>query len=156
MGSGPGGRVLEADVLRASKGGTQSAPPTAANRSSAVASVDQVDTHAAKDSATIEGVVAVRLSTMRKTIARRMSESKQQVPHFYLGIRVSMDPVMAIRAKLNAGLAEEGRDLKISVNDFVLRAAALALQDVPAANVQFAGDVMHVFERVDISVAVAT
>jgi pyruvate dehydrogenase E2 component (dihydrolipoamide acetyltransferase) len=93
---------------------------------------------------------------MRKTIARRMAESKQQVPHFYLRVRVAMDEVMAVRARLNSGLAEEGRGVKISVNDFILRAAGLALRDVPEANVQFAGDVMHVFDRVDVSVAVAT
>lgn len=93
---------------------------------------------------------------MRKTIARRMTESKQQVPHFYLRMRVSMDEVMEVRARLNAGLSEEGRSVKISVNDFILRASALALRDVPEANVQFAGDAMHVFDRVDISVAVAT
>ena len=63
---------------------------------------------------------------------------------------------MEIRAQLNRGLADEGRDTKISVNDFILRAAALALRDVPAANVSFAGDAIHVFDRVDISVAVAT
>ena len=152
-GSGPRGRVVEADVLRASKGEPRSAAPVAGEGPSTVAKAGGV---AAKDSAPIEGAVAVRLSSMRKTIARRLTESKQQVPHFYLSIRVSMDPVIEVRARLNAGLAEEGRDLKISVNDFVLRAAALALQDVPAANVQFAGDVMHVFERVDVSVAVAT
>lgn len=93
---------------------------------------------------------------MRKTIARRMTESKQQVPHFYLRMRCSMDAVMNVRAQLNRELASEGRDTKISLNDFILRASALALRDVPAANVSFAGDEMHVFDRVDISVAVAT
>jgi pyruvate dehydrogenase E2 component (dihydrolipoamide acetyltransferase) len=93
---------------------------------------------------------------MRKTIARRMTEAKQQVPHFYLRSRCPMDAVIEVRAKLNQDLAAEGRDLKISVNDFILRASALALRDVPEANVSFAGDEMHVFEDIDISVAVAT
>jgi pyruvate dehydrogenase E2 component (dihydrolipoamide acetyltransferase) len=97
-----------------------------------------------------------RLSAMRKTIARRLTEAKQQVPHFYLRVRVRMDELLAVRTRLNAGLAEEGREVKISVNDFIVRAAALALRDVPAANVQFAGDSMRVFDRVDVSVAVAT
>ncbi len=147
-GSGPGGRVVEADVLRAAGEGappvTQDAPiPRAPAASPIVESVG-------------EGFQAKRLSAMRKTIARRMTESKQQVPHFYLRMRVSMDEVMEVRARLNAGLSEEGRSVKISVNDFILRASALALRDVPEANVQFAGDAMHVFDRVDISVAVAT
>jgi pyruvate dehydrogenase E2 component (dihydrolipoamide acetyltransferase) len=93
---------------------------------------------------------------MRKTIARRLTESKQQVPHFYLRTRVAMDELLRVRAQLNAGLAEEGRETKISVNDFILRATALALRDVPAANVQYAETAMRVFDRVDISVAVAT
>jgi pyruvate dehydrogenase E2 component (dihydrolipoamide acetyltransferase) len=85
-----------------------------------------------------------------------MTESKQQVPHFYLRMRVRMDEVISVRTRLNEGLAAEGRDVKISVNDFVIRALALGLRDVPAANVQYAGDAMHVFDRVDVSVAVAT
>jgi pyruvate dehydrogenase E2 component (dihydrolipoamide acetyltransferase) len=93
---------------------------------------------------------------MRKTIARRMTESKQQIPHFYLSSRCSMDAVAEVRARLNAGLGEAAREIKVSLNDFIVKAAALALRDVPAANVQFAGSAMHVFERVDISVAVAT
>jgi len=67
-----------------------------------------------------------------------------------------MDAVMNARTQLNRELASDGRDTKISLNDFILRATALALRDVPAANVSFAGDEMHVFDRVDISVAVAT
>jgi pyruvate dehydrogenase E2 component (dihydrolipoamide acetyltransferase) len=67
-----------------------------------------------------------------------------------------MDELMAVRARLNAGLADEGREVKISVNDFILRAAALALRDVPAANVQYTESAMRVFDRVDVSVAVAT
>jgi pyruvate dehydrogenase E2 component (dihydrolipoamide acetyltransferase) len=85
-----------------------------------------------------------------------MTESKQQIPHFYLRMRCSMDAVMEARTQLNCELVSEGRDTKISINDFILRAAALALREVPAANVSFAGDEMHVFDRVDISVAVAT
>jgi pyruvate dehydrogenase E2 component (dihydrolipoamide acetyltransferase) len=145
-GSGPGGRVVEEDVLRS----VDAIPPVTqrvAARSKVAASA------ASEGTAPFE---AVRLSAMRKTIARRMTESKQQVPHFYLRSRCSMDAVIDTRSQLNRDLASEGRDTKISVNDFIIRAAALALRDVPEANVSFAGDEMHVFDRVDISVAVAT
>jgi pyruvate dehydrogenase E2 component (dihydrolipoamide acetyltransferase) len=149
-GTGPGGRILEADVLRTDPTGTAPAlpgePPMAAMTSSRPAGVALGP----------EGVEIVRLSAMRKTIARRMTEAKQQVPHFYLSARCSMDDVIEIRARLNAELSAANRDIKISVNDFIVRAAALALRDVPAATVCFAGDAMHVFGRVDIAVAVAT
>lgn len=91
------------------------------------------------------------LSAMRKTIARRLGESKRSVPHFYMSADVPMDALLALRAQSNEGSTEP----KLSVNDFVVRACALALRDVPEANVQFGGDVVHRFERVDISVAVA-
>jgi pyruvate dehydrogenase E2 component (dihydrolipoamide acetyltransferase) len=94
-----------------------------------------------------------RLSGMRKTIAKRLTESKTTVPHFYLTIECEMDKLMAQRKELNNRLADEG--VKLSVNDFIIRATALALKKVPAANVQFAGDKMYWYERADISVAVA-
>ena len=146
IGSGPGGRVVEEDVLRSF------------DSDLAVARRGEADSR--EPSAPILDVPgsfeAVRLSAMRKTIARRMTESKQQVPHFYLRVRCSMDTVIELRTQLNRDLASEGRDTNISINDFILRAAALALRDVPAANVSFAGNEMHVFDRVDICVAVAT
>jgi pyruvate dehydrogenase E2 component (dihydrolipoamide acetyltransferase) len=136
-GSGPGGRIVEADVLRASGAGP--------SESLQAAPLDVED-----------GVRIERLSGMRKTIARRLTESKQQVPHFYLRSRVQMDEAMAVRARLNEGLANEDAGIKISLNDFVVRAVAGAMRDVPEANVQFAEDGMRVFDRVDVSVAVAT
>ncbi len=147
-GSGPGGRVVKEDVLRFAD--TDSDPVEDSGRGEVSRGPDAqtLDVTGSFD--------AVRLSAMRKTIARRMTESKQQIPHFYLRMRCSMDAVMQARIQLNRELASEGRDTKISVNDFILRAAALALREVPAANVRFAGDEMHVFDRVDISVAVAT
>ncbi len=155
-GSGPGGRVVEADVLRVVDGGE--GIPSAADGEKPPAPRGTPVASESAPGAEVEGVpVRVeRLSAMRKTIARRMTESKQQVPHFYLRARVAIDEVMAIRARLNAALADEGRDVKLSVNDFVVRAVALAMRDVPAANVQYAEDGMRVFEQVDVSVAVAT
>lgn len=146
MGSGPGGRVIEEDVLRSVDSELAVAPNVVADSRSPVSAAVDVSGR----------FQTVRLSAMRKTIARRMAESKQQVPHFYLRLRCSMDAVIDVRAQLNQDLASEGLDTKISVNDFVLRAAALALRDVPEANVSFQGDTMRVFESVDVSVAVAT
>lgn len=161
-GTGAGGRVVEADVLRAAGQSEGALAVAVSEEQRASAPVDSMAS-VAPVVATIDGSVALeegvrseRLSAMRKTIARRMTESKQQVPHFYLRMRVRMDEVMSVRARLNERLAAEGRDVKISVNDFVIRALALGLRDVPAANVQYAGDAMHVFDRVDVSVAVAT
>jgi pyruvate dehydrogenase E2 component (dihydrolipoamide acetyltransferase) len=153
-GSGPGGRILEADVLRTNLEGE--APTLAADRPPLALTSSLTSSGSASSAEGAEGVEIVRLSAMRKTIARRMTESKQQIPHFYLSARCGMDEVLEIRARLNAELSAANRDIKISVNDFIVRAAALALREVPAANVSFAGDTMHVFERVDISVAVAT
>lgn len=85
--------------------------------------------------------------------ARRLTESKQTVPHFYLTVDVNLDKLLKLRAELNASL--ESRGVKLSVNDLLVKAQALALAEVPNANVQFAGDELFVFSRVDISVAVA-
>jgi pyruvate dehydrogenase E2 component (dihydrolipoamide acetyltransferase) len=152
-GTGPGGRILEADVLRTD--GTELTPALAADRSQAARAVTASSDSSQAASAGDE-VEIVRLSAMRKTIARRLTEAKQEVPHFYLSTRCSMDAVIETRTRLNAELAASNGDIKISVNDFIVRAAALALRDVPAANVSFAGDAMYVYDRIDIAVAVAT
>lgn len=151
-GSGPGGRIIKRDI----EGGTpvtMAAPaPSAASApapAAAPASTPSVITEPPADVPFTE----VKLSNMRKVIARRLTEAKQTVPHFYLTIDVELDNLLAQRKELNAKVADQG--VKISVNDFVIRACGLALKKVPAANAQFAGDVMYMFERADISVAVA-
>jgi len=156
-GSGPRGRILEADVLGSEgSGGSATIAPGVA---------DAADSAVAAGAASVGSVPAldldaphheIRLSAMRRTIARRLTEAKQQIPHFYLRMRVSMDEVLRVRERLNEGLSGEAGETRISVNDFVVRAAALALRDVPEANVCFAEDRMLVFEDVDVSVAVAT
>ncbi|WP_321326152.1 dihydrolipoamide acetyltransferase family protein [uncultured Parasphingorhabdus sp.] len=98
-------------------------------------------------------VESVKLSTMRKTIARRLGESKRTVPHFYLTVRCNLDPLLTLRRELNASLAARG--VKLSVNDFMIKALAGALAEVPDANVQFGGDMLHRFSRSDIAMAVA-
>jgi pyruvate dehydrogenase E2 component (dihydrolipoamide acetyltransferase) len=90
-------------------------------------------------------------SAMRRVIARRLSESKQTVPHFYMSVDCTIDELLAIRTRLNA----KSENNKISVNDFVIRAAALALRQVPAANASWSDDAILQWERVDIAVAVA-
>ena len=95
----------------------------------------------------------VKLSNMRKTIARRLTESKQQVPHIYLTVDVRLDALLKLRGELNASL--EPRGIKLSVNDMLIKALGLALIQVPKCNVSFAGDTMLQYSRADISVAVS-
>lgn len=94
-----------------------------------------------------------KLSTIRKTIARRLTESKTTVPHFYLSIDLELDNLLSQRKILNTTLADKGG--KLSINDFIIRAAALSLKKVPAANAQYTGDKIFYYQRADISVAVA-
>ena len=90
---------------------------------------------------------------MRKTIARRLTESKQQVPHIYLTVDIQLDALLKLRGELNAGL--ESRGVKLSVNDLLIKALAQALIEVPECNVSFAGDQLLKYSRADISVAVS-
>jgi len=90
---------------------------------------------------------------MRKTIARRLTESKQQVPHIYLTVDVRLDALLKLRAELNSALTGQG--VKLSVNDMLIKALAKSLLAVPKCNVQFAGDQLLKFSRADISVAVS-
>ncbi|MBC7987129.1 MAG: 2-oxo acid dehydrogenase subunit E2, partial [Sphingomonadaceae bacterium] len=93
------------------------------------------------------------LSMMRKTIARRLTESKQTVPHIYLTVDVRLDALLKLRGELNAAL--EPRGVKLSVNHMLIKALAVALIEVPKCNVQFTGDQLLIFKRADISVAVS-
>ena len=147
-GTGPNGRIVKADVEAISGEG----------RSAAVAPVldpglrrETPAPTQAIDSAIPHEVV--KLSNMRKTIARRLTESKQTVPHIYLTVDVRLDALLKLRGELNASL--EGRGIKLSVNDMLIKALALALVQVPKCNVSFAGDNMLQYARADISVAVS-
>ncbi|HEY9567743.1 MAG TPA: 2-oxo acid dehydrogenase subunit E2, partial [Thalassobaculum sp.] len=91
-------------------------------------------------------------SNMRKVIARRLTESKQFAPHFYLTIDCEIDALLTVRKQLND---KGGDDFKLSVNDLVIRAAALALKQVPAANASWTEKAIRIYRQVDISVAVA-
>jgi pyruvate dehydrogenase E2 component (dihydrolipoamide acetyltransferase) len=147
QGSGPGGRIVRADI-DAAVGKTPAAAPAGA---AAVAPAG----HAVLPGAAEQAIPheAVRLSNMRKTIARRLTESKQQVPHIYLTVDTNLDALLKLRGELNKGL--ESRGVKLSVNDLLIKALAVALIDVPECNVAFAGDQLLKYNRADISVAVS-
>ena len=94
-----------------------------------------------------------KLSNVRKVIARRLTESKQQVPHYYLAVDIRLDALLDLRKQLNAGLEADG--VKLSVNDLLIKALARALMRVPDCNVSYQGDTLHRYSRADVSVAVA-
>jgi pyruvate dehydrogenase E2 component (dihydrolipoamide acetyltransferase) len=153
-GSGPRGRIVKADVEGVS-------PATAAPSAAAPAPTAQPSTAAATGPSTeavkkmFEGrdYEEVTLDGMRKTIAARLGEAKQTIPHFYLRRDIALDALLEFRATLNAQLAPRG--VKLSVNDFIIKASALALQDVPAANAVWAADRMLQLKPSDVAVAVA-
>ncbi|RDD62106.1 pyruvate dehydrogenase complex dihydrolipoamide acetyltransferase [Ferruginivarius sediminum] len=159
-GSGPHGRIVRADVEQAIERGVGAPAPTeapAAAEGKAPAAAAPAAGPSAKEQAEMFGMPyeEVSLSSMRKTIARRLTESKQTVPHFYLSIEVEMDELMKVRKELNARAEASGDDYKLSVNDFIIRACALALKKVPAANASYNGNTALMYEHADVSVAVA-
>jgi len=143
-GSGPGGRIVRADVLSAEKSGGA----TKAAGSGALASGPSIF---AKGPIQEERVVGV--SNMRGTIARRLLESKTTIPHFYLEIEVDAAPLNLLRQQLNTALEKEG--VKLSVNDFILKASAEALRRVPAVNASWEGTQIRYFGAAHVSFAVA-
>jgi pyruvate dehydrogenase E2 component (dihydrolipoamide acetyltransferase) len=148
-GSGPGGRIVRADLGTA--GGGAMAAPVAPTATTAPAGLQPVEA----ELAFTDGVPheSIKLSNMRKTIARRLTESKQQIPHIYLTVDCRLDALLKLRGELNAGLASRG--VKLSVNDMLIKALALALIEIPECNVSFAGDTLIKYHRADISVAVS-
>ena len=151
-GSGPNGRIVKGDLDGAKAGTAKSAAaPAAAPVEKAPAAPAPAAPTGAQDFGIPHEVV--KLSGMRKTIARRLTESKQQVPHIYLTVDIQLDKLLKLRGELNAGLAS--RKVKLSVNDLLIKALGVALAEVPECNVQFAGDQMLQFKRADISVAVS-
>jgi pyruvate dehydrogenase E2 component (dihydrolipoamide acetyltransferase) len=144
-GSGPGGRIVKADVDGAAG---KPAPAAAAAQAPAQAPA-AAPAYAVPE---IPHEIA-RLSNMRKTIARRLTESKQNVPHIYLTVDVRLDALLKLRGELNAAL--DSRGVKLSVNDLMIKALAAALIEVPECNVQYTGHDLVSFRRADISVAVS-
>jgi pyruvate dehydrogenase E2 component (dihydrolipoamide acetyltransferase) len=148
-GSGPRGRIVKADVEGASAApAAVSAPAPTTVAMPASASADAV----AKMYEDRE-YTEIPLNGMRKTIAARLTEAKQTVPHFYLRRDINLDALLSFRSELNKQLA--ARDVKLSINDFIIKACALALQSVPDANAVWAGDRVFNLKPSDVAVAVA-
>ncbi|MFC3180093.1 pyruvate dehydrogenase complex dihydrolipoamide acetyltransferase [Cypionkella sinensis] len=156
-GSGPHGRIVRADVEGAQAVKAVAAPVAAAAAAPVAAAAPAMASGPSTDvvlkTYADRPFTEVKLDGMRKTIAARLTEAKQTVPHFYLRRDIELDALMAFRAELNAKL--EGRGVKLSVNDFVIKACALALLQVPAANAVWAGDRVLQFKKSDVAVAVA-
>jgi len=150
-GSGPNGRIVKADVDGAQPG--KAAAPAAAGTAAPAATATAAPAPTPPQVPDIPHELT-KLTNMRKTIARRLTESKQQVPHIYLTVDVQLDKLLKLRGDLNAGL--ESRGVKLSVNDLLIKALAVALMQVPKCNVMFTPDQLVSFGRADISVAVST
>ncbi|UWR56132.1 pyruvate dehydrogenase complex dihydrolipoamide acetyltransferase [Phaeobacter inhibens] len=155
-GSGPRGRIVKADVENA-KPQVAAAPAAAAPATAAAPAAAAAPTGPSADQVArmYEGRTyeEVKLDGMRKTIAARLTEAKQTVPHFYLRRDIQLDALLKFRGELNKQL--EARGVKLSVNDFIIKACALALQAVPDANAVWAGDRVLKMEASDVAVAVA-
>jgi pyruvate dehydrogenase E2 component (dihydrolipoamide acetyltransferase) len=155
IGSGPKGRIVKADVENA----IAAAPAPANNSASTAVSTEQIAISSGPATETVLKMYddrtfdEIKLDGMRKTIAARLTEAKQTIPHFYLRRDIQLDALLALRSELNSQLAT--RDVKLSVNDFIIKAAALALQSVPAANAVWAGDRVLQLKPSDVAVAVA-
>ncbi len=150
-GSGPHGRIVKRDIEVAIAGGGAMLVPAPAAPTPAVAAPAAPPPIDASMPFT-----AVPNSTVRKVIARRLSEAKRDIPHFYLSVDCEIDGLMALRKELNDKAPEGEGAYKLSVNDFVIRAAALALRKVPAANATWTDEATRLYDNVDVSVAVAT
>jgi len=148
-GSGPRGRIVKKDVEAALETAARAAVPAAAAAPTPAAAI-AAPTHAAS-----AGGTPVKLTQMRKAIARRMTESWTTAPHFMLTTVVEMDRLMALRAEMNGQLASAGADVKLSVNDFIVKACAVGLREVPGMNVAWGGDHIIQHDEVHIGLAVA-
>ena len=145
VGSGPGGRVVLADVLEAPHAMTKAVPGAGV--------VVDGDARDGSGDAAFEDVP---LTGIRRIIASRLLESKQTVPHYYLSADVRVDALMELRARVNAALASAGAAEKLSLNDYVIKASAIALRRVPAVNAAWMGEFIREFKEPHIGVAVQT
>ena len=162
-GSGPKGRIVKADVEAAAARPAATAAPAevaevaeaAPPRAAAAAPPAPAPVEAGNIARMYEGrdYQEVPLDGMRKTIAARLTEAKQTIPHFYLRRDIRLDALLKFRSEINAELA--AREVKLSVNDFIIKACALALQQVPDANAVWAGDRLFRLKPSDVAVAVA-
>jgi pyruvate dehydrogenase E2 component (dihydrolipoamide acetyltransferase) len=144
-GTGPYGRIVKADV--------ESNNISYLEKSATLPMTSSTTTEIIKDIYKDRHFTEIALDGMRKVIANRLTEAKQTIPHFYLRRSVSLDKLLMIRAEMNDGLADKG--IKISVNDFIIKASSLALQDIPQANVVWAHDRILQMKSSDVAVAVS-
>ncbi|OQP87980.1 pyruvate dehydrogenase complex dihydrolipoamide acetyltransferase [Rhizobium rhizosphaerae] len=165
-GSGPHGRVVKSDVEKAVTGGAKPAPAAAAAPAPAAAAPAAAAPASPPKGMSDEAVLKnfaegsyelVPHDGMRKTIAKRLQESKQTIPHFYVSLDCELDALLALRTQLNASAPEkDGKPaFKLSVNDMVIKALALALRDVPDANVSWTDSAMVKHKHADVGVAVS-
>ncbi|MEM8936421.1 MAG: dihydrolipoamide acetyltransferase family protein, partial [Pseudomonadota bacterium] len=154
-GSGPRGRIVKRDVEKALSEGV-SAPAPAAAAPAAAPAATQAPASVDERLYPPESYEAVKLDGMRKTIAKRLTQSfNQEVPHFPLNVDIALDKLMALRKSINA-LSPEGEGAyKLSVNDFIIKASALALKAVPQANATYTDEAILLHKHADIGVAVA-
>jgi pyruvate dehydrogenase E2 component (dihydrolipoyllysine-residue acetyltransferase) len=156
-GSGPHGRIIKVDIERAIQAGEAQKVGAPAEKPRAAEAPRPAEAPGAPPSVPpiappAEAYEEIKLSNMRKVIARRLTEAKQTIPHYYLTVDCELDALLALRKELNA---RDGADYKLSVNDFLIKALALALRKVPAANRAWGGDKLYQFKDVDVGVAVA-
>ena len=144
-GTGPYGRIVKADV--------ESKNISYLEKPATLSMTSSTTTEIIKDIYKDRHFTEIALDGMRKVIANRLTEAKQTIPHFYLRRSVSLDKLLMIRAEMNDGLADKG--IKISVNDFIIKASSLALQDIPQANVVWAHDRILQMKSSDVAVAVS-
>jgi pyruvate dehydrogenase E2 component (dihydrolipoamide acetyltransferase) len=145
QGSGPGGRIVRADILAAEQSGAATPPSRSPSSLSAGPSL------LAKGPIQADEIVPV--SNMRATIARRLVESKTQIPHFYVEVEIDAEPLLALRAQLNSGLEKDG--VKLTVSDFILKASAEALRVVPAVNCSWEEEGIRHHSAAHVAFAVA-
>ncbi|ALJ37302.1 pyruvate dehydrogenase complex dihydrolipoamide acetyltransferase [Azospirillum brasilense] len=163
-GTGPNGRIVKADIEAAKAGGTAkaaapqaAAPAPAAVPAAAPAAAAPAPKAAGIDAKDLSDKLGMRYkaqpnSSMRKTISRRLTEVQQTVPDYFLAIDCELDALLKVRSDLNA----RSKDYKLSVNDFIIRAAALTLKKFPNINAAWSEEAILRYDHVDISVAVAT
>jgi pyruvate dehydrogenase E2 component (dihydrolipoamide acetyltransferase) len=156
-GTGPNGRIVKADIEAVQKGGATAAAPAAAPAPIAASAPAAPAPAPRAPAAPITAAHSlVPHSSMRKVIARRLTEAKQNVPHFYVSMDIEIDALLKLRGELNAKSAKDGPGaFKLSVNDLVIKAAAITLRRIPKVNASWTDDAMVIYDDVDISVAVS-
>src|SRR5580692_1105562 len=152
-GSGPNGRIVKVDIEAAMSGAKPAAAPAAAQPAAVAPSARG---QAAPAAAITAPHTLVPNSTIRKVIARRLVEAKQTIPHFYVSMDIEIDALLKLREELNAKSPKEGPNaFRLSVNDLIIKAAAITLRRIPKVNASFTDDAIVMYHDVDISVAVS-